>query len=60
MCPLLYTNTKNALEENSVDYKYYELPYSGHALQNDNKISRQWMESIDEYLDKYMPVEKFE
>ena len=51
---------KNALEENSVDYKYYELPHSGHALQNDNKISRQWMESIDEYLDKYMPVEKFE
>lgn len=48
---------KNALEENGVDYKYYELPHSGHGLQNDNKISRQWMESVEEYLDKYMPVE---
>lgn len=48
---------KNTLEENGVDYKYYELPHSGHGLQNDNKISKQWMESVEEYLDKYMPVE---
>ncbi|MFR2215546.1 MAG: hypothetical protein ACLS61_17900 [Ruminococcus sp.] len=39
-----------------MDYKYYELPHSGHGLQNDNRISEQWMESIDEYLNKYMPV----
>ena len=45
-----------ALKENHVDYKYYVLPHSGHGLQNDNKISRQWMESIEEYLEKYMPV----
>lgn len=48
---------KNALEANGVDYKYYELPHSGHGLQNDSKISRQWMEAVEEYLDKYMPVE---
>lgn len=36
--------------------KYYELPHSGHGLQNDDRISEQWMESIDEYLNKYMPV----
>lgn len=48
---------KTALEENGVDYKYYELPHSGHGLQNDNKISKEWMKSVEEYLDKYMPVE---
>ena len=49
---------KDALEKNHVDYKYYELPHSGHGLQNDDAISRKWMESVIEYLDKYMPVEK--
>ena len=43
-----------ALKENNVDYKYYVLPHSGHGLQNDNKISRQWMETVEEYLDRYM------
>lgn len=47
---------ETVLKENHVDYKYYVLPHSGHGLQNDNKISRQWMESIEEYLEKYMPV----
>ena len=42
------------LKENNVDYKYYVLPHSGHGLQNDNKISRQWMETVEEYLDRYM------
>lgn len=40
-----------------VDHKYFELPHSGHGLQNDDAISWQWMESIDAYLDRYMPVE---
>ncbi|MGM9919678.1 MAG: alpha/beta hydrolase [Bhargavaea sp.] len=47
---------KDALEENGVDYQYFELPHSGHGLQNDSAISKQWMETIEEYLDKYMPV----
>ena len=47
---------KAALEENHVDHVYLEFPHSGHALQNDNALSRQWMEAIDEYLGKYMPV----
>ena len=47
---------KEALEDNGVDYKYYELPHSGHGLQNDDRISEQWIGSIDEYLNKYMPV----
>ena len=48
---------KAALEENNVDFRYFELPHSGHGLQNDNAIQRQWMEAVEEYLDKYMPVQ---
>ena len=47
---------KAALEENGVDYQYFELPHSGHGLQNDTKIYMQWMDTVNEYLDKYMPV----
>ncbi len=47
---------KTALEEHGVDHKYFELPHSGHGLQNDNKISKQWMEAVETYLDTYMPV----
>lgn len=46
-----------ALEENHVDFKYFELPHSGHGLQNDDAISIKWMEAVEEYLDKYMPVQ---
>ena len=48
---------EEALKINKVDYKYFVLPHSGHGLQNDDKISKQWMESVEEYLDKYMPVD---
>ena len=47
---------KAALEENGVDFRYYELPHSGHGLQNDSAISKQWMDSVVDYLNKYMPV----
>ena len=49
---------KKALEDNNIDFKYFELPHSGHGLQNDDKVVKQWMETIDEYLDKYMPIER--
>ena len=48
---------KSALEEHGVDHKYFELPHSGHGLQNDNKIYKQWMDAVEEYLDVYLPVE---
>ncbi|MBR0452092.1 MAG: alpha/beta hydrolase [Oscillospiraceae bacterium] len=48
---------KAALEENNVDYKYFEFQHSGHGLQNDNAVQKQWMEAVEEYLDKYMPLE---
>lgn len=47
---------KAALEENGVDHRYFEMPHSGHGLQNDHAIYRQWMETVEEYLDRYMPV----
>lgn len=47
----------NALEENNVDYKYFEAPHSGHGLQNDSKIYEEFMDTVVDYLDKYMPVE---
>lgn len=48
---------ESALKDNGVNYKYFVLEHSGHGLQNDSAISRQWMEAVDEYLAKYMPVE---
>ena len=47
---------EKALKDNNVDYKYYVLEHSGHGLQNDSVVSRKWMGSVEEYLDKYMPV----
>ncbi len=46
----------NALKENGVDYQYFEMPHSGHGLQNDDKIYEQYMNAVEEYLDKYMPI----
>lgn len=42
----------------NVDYKYFEAAHSGHGLQNDNKVYKEYMEAVEEYLDKYMPVNK--
>ena len=47
---------EEALKENGVDYQYFVLEHSGHGLQNDSAVSKLWMEAIDEYLAKYMPV----
>ncbi len=45
-----------ALEDNGVDYKLFEATHSGHGVQNDNAVMKAYMETVDEYLDKYMPV----
>lgn len=57
VCP--YDTVKhlvNALEENNVPHEYIELPHSGHALQNDNKLYADYMAKVVEYLDTYLPV----
>lgn len=46
----------NALKENGVDYQYFEMLHSGHGLQNDDKMYGQYMNTVEEYLGKYMPV----
>ena len=48
----------NAFKKYNVDYKFFELPHSGHGLQNDDKISIKWMQTVEDYLEKYMPTEK--
>ena len=45
-----------AYKKYNVDYKYFECPHSGHGLQNDNQIYKEYLEDVEEYLDKYMPV----
>ena len=45
-----------ALEENGVDYQYFVGKHSGHGMQNDTKVYVQYMNAVEEYLDKYMPV----
>ena len=46
----------NALEANAVPHEYFELPHSGHALQNDNKLYVEYMNAVEDYLARYMPV----
>lgn len=57
VCPFkTSSHLVNALKENGVDYQYFEMPHSGHGLQNDDKIYGQYMNAVEEYLDKYMPI----
>lgn len=47
---------EKALKDNGVDYKLFVAKHSGHGVQNDNKVMKEYMETVDEYLEKYMPV----
>lgn len=47
-----------AYKENNVDYQYFECSHSGHGLQNDSKIYKKYMEAVEKYLDKYLPIEE--
>ncbi len=47
---------RETLKKYHIDYKYFECSHSGHGLQNDNKIYKEWLEAVEAYLDKYMPV----
>lgn len=57
ICPFkTSTYLVNALKENNVDYQYFEAKHSGHGLQNDNDVFQDYMETVEEYLEKYLPV----
>ncbi|HAB62401.1 MAG TPA: hypothetical protein DCE48_17195 [Lachnospiraceae bacterium] len=45
-----------ALEQNGVEHEYFVCEHSGHGLQNDNKVYAEYMEMVEEYLGKYIPV----
>lgn len=45
-----------ALEDNGVDYRLFEAPHSGHGVQNDDAVMRAFLEAVEEYLGKYLPV----
>lgn len=47
---------KAALEDHGVDHQYFELPHSGHGLQNDNLLYEKWMNAVAEYLSQYLGV----
>ncbi len=46
-----------ALTENNIPHEYIVCEHSGHALQNDTNQYLEYMAKIDEYLQKYLPVE---
>ncbi len=57
MCPFkTAAHLVNALKENGVDYRYFEMPHSGHGLQNDDNMYEQYLNTIEKYLDQYLPV----
>ncbi len=46
----------SALQAHGVDHQYFEMPHSGHGLQNDDAVYEKYMEAVETYLQKYMPV----
>ncbi|KAI4452737.1 hypothetical protein C823_007322 [Eubacterium plexicaudatum ASF492] len=57
MCPFkTAAHLVNALKENGVDYRYFEMPHSGHGLQNDDNMYEQYLNTVEKYLDQYLPV----
>ncbi len=44
------------LTQYNILHEYIVLEHSGHGLQNDTKQNIQYMEKVEEYLDKYLPV----
>jgi|GEM_PF-136717 acetyl esterase/lipase len=46
-----------ALTEHGVRHEYLVAEHSGHGLQNDDEVMRQYMQKVEEYLVEYLPVE---
>ncbi|WP_339308015.1 alpha/beta hydrolase [Paenibacillus sp. FSL R5-0519] len=46
----------DALNQYNVPHEYSVLEHSGHGLQNDNKKYLEYMQNVETYLEKYMPV----
>lgn len=48
---------EKALKEKGVDYQFLTAEHSGHGLQNDDAVNKEYMMLVEEYLAKYMPVD---
>ncbi|HFH9945610.1 TPA: alpha/beta hydrolase fold domain-containing protein [Streptococcus suis] len=48
---------EKALKEKGVDYQFLTAEHSGHGLQNDDAVYKEYMMLVEEYLAKYMPVD---
>lgn len=46
-----------ALTDNNVPHDYFVLEHSGHGLQNDSKVYKQYMETVVDYLNTYLPID---
>ncbi len=58
VCPFnTVRHLTKALQDNNIDYQYFEGKHSGHGMQNDDKVFEQYMKTVDEYLEKYMPIQ---
>ncbi|HFI0695635.1 TPA: alpha/beta hydrolase fold domain-containing protein [Streptococcus suis] len=48
---------EETLKEKGVDYQFLTAEHSGHGLQNDDAVYKEYMMLVEEYLAKYMPVD---
>ncbi|HFI0112951.1 TPA: prolyl oligopeptidase family serine peptidase [Streptococcus suis] len=48
---------EKALKEKGVDYQFLTAEHSGHGLQNDNAANQEYMQLVEDYLAKYLPVD---
>lgn len=48
---------EKALKEKGVDFQFLTAEHSGHGLQNDDAVYKEYMMLVEEYLAKYMPVD---
>ncbi|MEE1043925.1 MAG: alpha/beta hydrolase [Olegusella sp.] len=46
-----------ALTEHGVPHEYLVAEHSGHGLQNDDDVYAAYLQKVEEYLDRYLPVE---
>lgn len=55
ICPFLSAGRLiDAFEKYNVPYDYFEFSHSGHGLQNDGKQYAQYMDKLEDYLNRYM------
>ena len=48
VCPFnTVRHLMKALQDNNIDYKYFEGKHSGHGMQNDDKVFEQYMKTVD-------------